>query len=63
MKFTQREIATVLAALTYWREEMCPHDRAVMRPYFQAVGFPRAQPLSAEEIVRLSERLRSASET
>ena len=56
---TLRETATILAALQYWCEEMCPHGRGIMRPYFKTIGFPRAVPLSAEEIVRLSQRLRS----
>jgi hypothetical protein len=57
--FTIRELATVLAALHFWREEMSPHSRAIMRPYFKTIGFPRAVPLSADEIVGLSQRLRS----
>jgi hypothetical protein len=56
---TEREIATILAALLFWREEMCPHDPAIMQPYFETVGMPSIEPLSADEIVVLSERLRS----
>ena len=52
-----RELATVLAALFYWREEMCPHGQAIIRPYFKAVGFPRANPLTADEVAALSKRL------
>jgi hypothetical protein len=57
---SQRETATILAALHYWREEMCPHGPSIMRPYFKAVGLPRAKPLSADEIVALSKRLRAS---
>jgi hypothetical protein len=36
---SKREAATILAALQFWREEMCPHGPTIMRPYFKAVGF------------------------
>ena len=57
---TKRETATVLAALFYWREEMCPHGPSIMRPYFKAAGMRRIKPLSAKEIIALSKRLRSS---
>jgi hypothetical protein len=57
---SKREAATILASLLYWREEMCPHGPAIMRPYLKAVGFPRAKPLSSDEIVSLSKRLRAS---
>jgi hypothetical protein len=55
--FNTREVATILAALHYWREEMIPHGPSIMRPYFKIIGFPRARPLSAEEVFALSQRL------
>jgi len=57
--FTKQETATILAALLFWREEMCPHGAKIMRPYFKAIGLSRAKPLSAAEIERLSKRLRA----
>lgn len=54
-----REAATVLAALLFWQEEMCPHDPAVMRPYFETLGLAGIEPLSADEINELSARLRA----
>ena len=57
---TARETATVLAALLYWREEMCPHDRAIMRPYFAHFGLSRKKPLDAQEIEKLCDRLRTS---
>ena len=57
--YTKRETATILAALLFWREELCPHDVKIMGPYFKAVGMPRVKPLSADEIERLSARLRA----
>jgi hypothetical protein len=57
---TKRETATMLAALLYWREELCPHGAKIMRPYFKAVGAPRARALSPEEIKQLSARLRAS---
>ena len=56
---TLRETATILAALQYWREEICPHGRAIMRPYFHAVGLDHLVPLHRTEIARLSARLRA----
>ena len=57
--FTTRELATVIAALLFWREEMCPHGREVMRPYLASLELEHVEPLSADEIERLSQRLRA----
>lgn len=59
--FNKRETATILAALLYWREEMVPHGRAIMRPYFKAIGMARAKPLTGAEIDRLSRRIGGSS--
>ena len=56
---TLRELATTLAALMYWREEITPSGKRVARPYMKAVGMPDIEPLTAQEIERLSARLRS----
>jgi hypothetical protein len=50
----------MLAALSYWSEEMLPHGRRIMRPYFRDLGFPRASPLNRTEIQRLARRLRAS---
>lgn len=39
--FSKGETATILAAMLYWREEVVPHGRAIMRPYFKAIDMPR----------------------
>lgn len=57
--FSKREVATLLAALLYWREEMVPHGRAIMRPYFRAIGMAQVKPLSPTEIETLADRLRT----
>lgn len=57
--FTIRELATLLAALQFWKEEMSPHGRAIMRPYFSDVGFEQVTPLNVKELARLMQRLRS----
>ena len=57
--FTTREPATLLAALLFWREEMCPHGREIMRPYFASLELEHVEPLSADDLERLSERLRA----
>ena len=55
---SHRETATLLAALQFWREEMCPHSVDVMRPYFEAVGMAHIEPLMADEIDGLMTRLK-----
>ena len=44
---TDRQLATVRAALRYWQEEMCPHDESVMRPYLER---PDIEPLTSDEV-------------
>lgn len=56
---TVRETATILAALTYWREELSPHGRTIMRPYFHTIGCDRFTPLNRAEIDRLALRLKT----
>ena len=56
---TVRETATIVAALIYWREEMCPHGRAIMGPYFLTAGCDQFTPLNRTEIARLSARLKT----
>ena len=55
---SSRETATVLAALQFWRQEMCPHGRAVMLPYVADFGLEQVKPLNVKEIGRLMDRLR-----
>ena len=56
---TLREAATILAALLYWREEIIPHGRTIMRPYFKHFKLTRIKPLTADEIEQLCQRLRT----
>ena len=56
---TQRELATLLAALRYWREEMSPHGRAIMAPYFRQLRLGRVRPLHTGEIARLERKLQA----
>jgi len=53
--FTPRETALLLAALQFWSDEMSPH-RDVVRFY---PPLDRFEPLTADEIERLRERLMS----
>ncbi|MES2793340.1 MAG: hypothetical protein V4719_27260 [Planctomycetota bacterium] len=53
-----RELATVLAALLFWREEICPSPHETARPYLKLVGMAGIDPLNSGEIKRLSARLR-----
>ena len=52
-----RELATLLAALLFWQEEIAPHEPQIAQPYLASVGFPNTPPLSAAEIDRLAEKL------
>ncbi len=49
-----QELATLIAALRYWRDEMLPHGNEVPRPYFEGL---EADPPTADELERLLERL------
>ncbi|MBA4017570.1 MAG: hypothetical protein C0483_10395 [Pirellula sp.] len=54
-----RQTATILAALLYWREEMIPHGRQIMRPYLRHVGASGLTPLNRRELERLCDRLKA----
>lgn len=56
---SQRELGTLLATVMYWSEEMLPHGRRLMRPYFKDLGIQRLVPLNRRELARLSNRLRA----
>jgi hypothetical protein len=47
---TTNDMVIIRAALRYWEEEMCPHGREAMQPYFDVTGI---EPLSTEEIQQL----------
>jgi hypothetical protein len=51
---TERELATVRAALRFWQEEICPHSAEIARAYLEPDD---VQPLSAVQIERLREML------
>lgn len=51
---TWRELATLRAALLFWKEEMCPHGEQFMQPYFDG---PAVEPLSALELEQLRAQL------
>lgn len=58
LNLSLRELSTLSAALSYWREEMLPHGRRIMRPYFRDLGIPQITPLNRSELERLRRRLR-----
>jgi hypothetical protein len=53
---TERQVATLRAALLFWQEEMCPHDEATRQPYYDE---PDVGSLTAVEISFLRDRLSS----
>jgi|GEM_PF-3351989 len=57
--FNTRELATLLAALQFWREEITPHGPEIAEPYLVAIGMPGVAPLRPAEIERLARRLRT----
>jgi hypothetical protein len=56
---TLRELATTLAALMYWREEISQSGNRTARPYLDSVGMQDVEPLTTDEIKSFSTRLRS----
>jgi hypothetical protein len=55
MELSQRELATILAALEFWKEELDEGEAWMSQSLF----FSACLPLSAEEIDQLAERLES----
>ncbi len=58
-ELTDRELATILAALRYWQDEMSPHASADAYPEYFAGGI---EPLTPEEIDDLCCRLNHPGE-
>lgn len=56
--FDTRELATVLAALLFWSEEITPSGNDTARHYLKSVKMSGVQPLTLREIRLLSTRLR-----
>ena len=56
---TLRELATLLAALAFWKDEITQSGDFSAGPYLKTVGMDGVQPLSAAEIDQLSAKLRS----
>jgi len=56
---TLRELATLLAALAFWRDEITQSGDYSARPYLKTVGMDGVQPLNATEIDQLSTKLRT----
>lgn len=56
--FDVRELATVLAALLFWSEEIAPSGNDTARHYFKSVKMLGVEPLTVPEIRRLMARLR-----
>ena len=56
---TLRELATTLAALMFWREEIAQSGNRSAGPYLKAIGMPGIKPLTTDEVEQLSARLRS----
>jgi len=55
-----RELATTLAALLFWSEEISPSGHDTARHYLKSVRMVGVEPLTVPEIKRLSARLRRA---
>lgn len=58
---TLRELATLLAALALWKDEITQSGDFSARPYLKTVVMGGVTPLSATEIDQLSAKLRSLS--
>jgi hypothetical protein len=58
LMFNERERATLLAALLFWREEITDNGNTSAGPYLKSVGREGATPLAVDEIQRLARRIR-----
>lgn len=58
MILSPRELATLAAATLFWREEILPHGRRIMAPYFRQIGAATTVPLNRRELERLAARFR-----
>ena len=47
---TMRELATLRAALLFWKEEMGPHGKQVMQPYFEGLSVETLSNLEVEQL-------------
>lgn len=56
--FYTRELATILAALLFWSEEISPSRNDTARHYLKSVKMTGIEPLTVREIRRVSARLR-----
>lgn len=56
---TLRELATLLAALAFWKDEITQSGDFSAQPYLKTVGMDGVQPLTATEIDQLSAKLRT----
>ena len=57
--FNTQELATLLAALQFWKEEIVTNGNETARPYLDHVGMVGIEPLSMKDVKRLSRRLRT----
>jgi len=55
MPLTPRHLATLRAALQFWKEETLPYGLEVMQPYFESTV---VEPLTLEEIMALDQHLK-----
>lgn len=58
MNLSPRELTTLAAAIVFWREEMLPHGRRIMAPYFRQIGAATTVPLNRRELASLAARFR-----
>lgn len=56
---TDRQLATLLCALLYWREEMSGQELEIQQPYFACQGLEHFAPLTAPEVQELAQLLRA----
>ncbi len=61
--FDTRELATILAALLFWSEEIAPSGNNIARHYLKSVGMTGVEPLTLVEIKKLRIRLRRLHRT
>jgi hypothetical protein len=58
LNLSPRELTTLAAAILFWREEMLPHGRRIMAPYFRQIAATTVVPLNRRELEKLAARFR-----
>ncbi len=60
LTFTKPELATIVAALNFWSEEIVPYGNSFAIPHLRTTGVEDHEPLNAEEVQQLMNRIQQS---